>query len=114
MDWITPMEPISSSSIQVEKSGYSKLSGTRSGDLPTIKGDRAKIMFAYSQNQDVKEPNIIRNLHHIGNLVAGNNAVLDGEMVVPDNDGKPSFHLSLIREKTGRKDKLPHYIRKYR
>ena len=87
-----------------------KLSGTESEDLLSRTGrDHVRIFTKSGRERAEYYP----ELHHIGNLVAGNNAVLDGEMVVPDNDGKPSFHLSLIREKTGRKDKLPHYIRKY-
>jgi bifunctional non-homologous end joining protein LigD len=113
MDWITPMEPISSSSIpsgeewifQIKWDGIRGLTyyQRRQGE------DHVRIFTKSGRERTEYYP----ELHHIGNLVAGNNAVLDGEMVVPDNDGKPSFHLSLIREKTGRKDKLPHYIRKY-
>jgi len=46
-------------------------------------------------------------------LFQGNQAILDGEIVVFNPEGKPSFHLALHRDQLQTKQKIPLYMKEY-
>jgi len=46
-------------------------------------------------------------------LFKGKQAILDGEIIGLDKEGKPSFYRSLIRERVRTESKISHYVRTY-
>lgn len=52
-------------------------------------------------------------LDQLKNLIQARNAVLDGELVVLGDDSKPTFQLSLVRDRLKSMEKLPYYTRTY-
>ena len=71
--------------------------------------DKLKIYTKRGRDRTVYYP----ELHHIIDRIAGNSAILDGEIVVPGEDSKPTFQLSLIRERVSNPDRLLYYSSKY-
>ncbi len=49
----------------------------------------------------------------IDTMMSCKQAVLDGELIVPDAQGKPSFHQVMSRERIKRKDTLEQYQKEY-
>lgn len=52
-------------------------------------------------------------LSQLENMLQGRNVVLDGELVVLGDDSKPTFQLSLARDRVKSMEKLPYYTRNY-
>ena len=113
MDWIPPMEPIITKTL---------ISGPEW--IHQIKWDGIRGMTYYESDSDNGALHIFTKkgrdrtlfypeLHHVKDLIRGKNAVLDGEMVVLGEDGRPTFQLSLIRERVGNPDRLAYYTRMY-
>lgn len=52
-------------------------------------------------------------LNQLENMIQGKNAILDGELVVLGDDSRPTFQLSLARDRVKSLEKLPYYTRTY-
>ncbi|HHU48713.1 MAG: ATP-dependent DNA ligase [Caldicoprobacterales bacterium] len=113
MDWIQPMEPI-----------YSDTIATGEEWIYQIKWDGIRGLTYFNRSTDKEQVRIFTKkgrqrtefypeLHPINDMITGDSAVLDGELVVLGEDSKPSFHSSLIRERVSNPDRLPYYIKNY-
>jgi bifunctional non-homologous end joining protein LigD len=114
MDWIPPMEPISTKSLitgqeWVHQIKWDGIRGLTYYDSESKVGKSLRIFTKKGRERTDFYP----ELHRIQDLIRGKNAVLDGEMVVLGEDSKPAFQLSLIRERVGNPDRLVYYTRKY-
>ena len=113
MDWIPPMEPISSKTIPVGKEWIYQIKwdGIRGLTYCQKNADREQVRIFTKKRRE--RTLFYPELHGIKDMVTGDSAAFDGEMVVLEPDGKPSFQLSLVRERVGNPDSLPYYTRKY-
>ncbi len=114
MDWIPPMEPLSTKTLiegpewihQIKWDGIRGL--TYYSSIPS-NGSQLRIFTKKRRERTEFYP----ELHILKDIIKGRNAVLDGEMVVLEEDGKPSFQLCLVRERVGNLHRLPYYMRNY-
>jgi bifunctional non-homologous end joining protein LigD len=117
MDWITPMEPISTKTLlsgpewihQIKWDGIRGL--TYYDSEPSGGGGNGLLRIFTKKGRE--RTAFYPELHRIKGLIRGRNAVLDGEMVVLGEDSKPEFQLSLVRERVGNPDRLAYYTRKF-
>lgn len=112
MDWIAPMEPISSDTIKTGKDWIYQIKwdGIR-GLIYYQKGSNKQIRI-FTKNK--RERTLFYpELQLIKDIVTGDSAVLDGELIVLGENSKPSFHLCLIRERVGSLSRLSYYVKKY-
>ncbi len=109
MSWIIPMEPVS-------------ISGIKQGDeyIHEIKWDGIRGMI-YLQSGNIKvytkkgneRTGFYPELNILETILGGKDMVLDGEIVVYDNRGHPSFHNVLVRETVKNKRNLQYYLKSY-
>jgi len=113
MEWITPMEPISSGSIMTGPEWIYQIKWAGIRGLVYYQEDSSPSGIKIYTKSGSDRTAFYPELHHIKNLIAGSSAILDGEIVVPGDDGKPVFHLSLTRERVRNPDRLSYYCSKY-
>ncbi len=109
MNWIIPMEPVICPDVK-EGACY----------IHEIKWDGIRGMV-YIQDGNVKiytkkgkeRTGFYPELDVLKKGLRGKNAILDGEFVVLDEDGVPSFYKSLIRERVRNSGKLQYYTSSY-
>jgi len=109
MNWIAPMEPISAMKVK-EGSEY----------IHEIKWDGIRGLV-YLQNNELKiytkkgndRTEFYPEISSLSNEFKSKDVILDGEMVVLDKKGLPSFYNSLIRETVKSKKNLKYYQSNY-
>lgn len=109
MNWIIPMEPVA-------------IPGVRQGReyIHEIKWDGIRGMV-YLQSGSMKvytkkgneRTGFYPELNILEAALGEKDMVLDGEIVVQDNRGHPSFHNILVRETVKNKRNLEYYLRNY-
>lgn len=109
MDLMVPMEPILKTNIpegkefvhQVKWDGIRGLSYIEKGSVRIFtKSGRERTSF-YPELTDLPK------------LLRGKDAVLDGEIIILNEDAKPSFQLSLVRERVSNSARVEYYARNY-
>ncbi|MFV9510660.1 non-homologous end-joining DNA ligase [Tepidibacillus sp. LV47] len=109
MEWIKPMEPILRSDIP-------------SGDtwIHQIKWDGIRGLTYIGQTglrlytkKGKERTEIYPEIQQLLKLVKANSVVLDGEMIILNDENKPSFELLLKRERVQTKEKVSFYSKKY-
>lgn len=108
MDFIQPMEPVLQTKIpegskwvhQVKWDGIRGMCYVENGVRVFTKKGRERTEF-YPEVQNCLK------------LTKAKQAVLDGELIVLDESGRPSFERALTREKVHTPAKLAHYMRLY-
>lgn len=109
MNWITPMEPISCDIVK-EGSDYIheiKYDGIRG--LVYLQNGQLKIYTKKGNERTAYYP----ELGIIYDEFKNNDIILDGEMVVLDKNGTPSFYNSLVRESVKSGKNLKYYQDNY-
>ncbi|HEX2926839.1 MAG TPA: DNA ligase [Ruminiclostridium sp.] len=109
MNWIIPMEPLISTDVK-EGSGYIheiKWDGIRG--MVYIQGGSIKIYTKKGNERTGFYP----ELEVLTEGLRGRNAILDGELVVLDDKGLPSFYRSLMRERVRNAGNLKYYTSNY-
>lgn len=109
MNWIVPMEPISCIGVK-EGSEYIhevKWDGIRG--LVYLQNNELKIFTKKGNDRTEFYP----ELSIIYNKFKSEDIILDGELVVFDKNGLPSFYNSLIRETVRSKRNLQYYLKNY-
>ena len=109
MDWIQPMDPLLSNQA-VDKTGWIhqiKWDGIRG--LCYISGEELKIFTKKGFERTAFYP----ELKELLPLFKGKEAIIDGEIIVLNDQGKPTFHQSLIRERVRTESKVSDYARVY-
>ncbi len=109
MELFQPMEPILTSAIKSEE-----------GWIHQVKWDGIRGISYFDQNsvriftkQGRERTGFYPEIRRSAGLLKADHAVLDGEMIVFDEYGRPSFNLALTREKIRTLSRLDYYLRKY-
>ncbi|NMA67377.1 MAG: ATP-dependent DNA ligase [Clostridiaceae bacterium] len=109
MDWIVPMEPILTTVIpegdnfihQVKWDGIRGLCYVEKGQVHVFtKKGRERTGF-------------YPKLNELPLLLKCNDAILDGEIIILNDEMRPSFQLSLIRERVTSLSKVDYYAKQY-
>lgn len=109
MEWIPPMEPILTDQIISDNNWIHQIKWD--GVRGLIYFDQGKIEL-FTKNKRERSsyyPEILE----IKDRLETKQAILDGEMIVLDETGKPSFEKILTRERVSDHAKLEYYSRKY-
>lgn len=109
MEWMEPMEPVLSDTImkgadwvhQIKWDGIRGLCYVEQGHIRLYTRSGRERIDWYPELAAVEK------------LLDCNEAVLDGELIVLDDSGRPSFHLVMARERVKRADRLKLYREKY-
>lgn len=109
MDFITPMKPIVSSKIKQSREFIHQIKWDGIRGLTYIDNEEIKVYTKSGRDRTLYYPEI-QNLRDLFN---GDSCVLDGELIVLDNNLKPSFNLILYREKIKNLSKLKTYMQRY-
>lgn len=107
MDWIQPMEPISTKKL-IDGEDF----------IHQIKWDGIRGL-AYIVNRELKvftkkgheRTGFYPELNALVDLTDADSVVLDGEIIVPDDKGRPSFHRVLARERVKSLSRVTYYSR---
>lgn len=106
MNIIKPMEPILTKQIPESNEWIHQIKWDGIRGLTYINQDRVEVYTKKGNNHTNKYP----ELQELKKLLNGENAILDGEMVVFDEDGKPSFAKALLRDRVNTKEKIKYQI----
>lgn len=109
MKTIIPMEPISTNEIPVGINWIHQVKWDGIRGISYINADSIKLLTKRGFDRTSYYP----ELFEVTQLVKVREAVLDGEMVVFDKQGRPSFSDILIRERVRSASKLNYYINNY-
>ncbi len=109
MNWIQPMEPILSADIitgddwihQVKWDGIRGLTYVIDGEIRIYTKNRRERTVFYPE------------LQHLTKLITKQNLVLDGELIVFNKEGRPSFQRALTREKLKTLKNVSYYQRHF-
>ncbi|NJD02972.1 MAG: ATP-dependent DNA ligase [Ruminiclostridium sp.] len=109
MDWIQPMEPILISDIVTGRNWIHEIKWDGIRGLSYIENGRLRVYTKRGNERTAFYP----ELSEITELIDTANAILDGEIVVFDDSGNPSFYSSLIRERVRDIRKVRYYSQMY-
>ncbi len=109
MGWIPPMEPILTDRL-IEGDAFThqiKWDGIRG--LVYLQQGETRIFTKSGRERTAYYPEI----NQIAACFNGEQAVLDGELVVLGEDSRPAFERSLIRERVGNLERVAYYVREH-
>jgi bifunctional non-homologous end joining protein LigD len=109
MNWIAPMEPISCTSVNEDSEYIHEVKWDGIRGLVYLQDNELKIYTKKGNERTEFYP----ELSILTNKFKSINIILDGELVVLDKSGLPSFHNSLIRETVRNKKNLKYYQNNY-
>lgn len=109
MDWIVPMEPLLTSSVPEGESFVYQVKWDGIRGLCYIEDGRVRVFTKKGRERTRFYP----ELFELPALIKGHSAVLDGEIIILNEELKPSFQLSLIRERVTNAEKASYYARNY-
>ena len=109
MDWIVPMEPLLTPSVPDGEDYVHQVKWDGIRGLCYIKEGGVRVFTKKGRDRTLFYP----ELAELPGLLKGESAVLDGEIIILNNEMKPTFQLSLIRERVTTPAKVSHYARKY-
>ncbi len=103
------MEPISTKKLIIGSDWIHQIKWDGIRGLTYIDGDNLRVYTKNGNERTAYYP----ELSDARKLVKANRAVLDGEIIILSDDGRPSFHRSLIRERVTSTGKVKYYMAKY-
>jgi len=109
MEWIEPMEPILTETIASGSEWIHQVKWDGIRGLCYVDNGKVSIFTRSGRDRTAWYPEISA----VEKLLNCRKAVLDGELIVLDANGKPSFHNIMKRERIKRKEILPRYQRLY-
>ncbi len=109
MDWIVPMEPLLTLSVPDDEVFVHQVKWDGIRGLCYIEDGRVRVFTKKGRERTRFYP----ELFELPALIKGHSAVLDGEIIILNEELKPSFQLSLIRERVTNVEKASYYARKY-
>lgn len=109
MNWIEPMEPILTSEIPDGSNFVHQVKWDGIRGLCYVKDGEVRIFTKKGRERTRFYPELLE----IPELLKCREAVLDGEIMVLNDEMRPSFHLSLIRERVSNLNNIDYYARKY-
>lgn len=108
--WIEPMEPISTKERVCGPNWIHQVKWDGIRGLTYLQGDSIRIFTKKGRERSAYYPEITLEL---GMALRAADAVLDGELVVLDGDGRPSFQRVLTRERVRGSDRIRHYTGRF-
>src|SRR5690554_2513233 len=112
MEWIVPMEPITSNTIPDDGGWIYQIKWDGIRGLTYFQRGFDKKIRIFTKNKR-ERTDFYPELHSIEDMITGDSAVLDGELIVLGEDSKPNFQLSLIRERVVNSVRLPYYTKNF-
>jgi bifunctional non-homologous end joining protein LigD len=109
MKWIDPMEPIVSSKIKEDSAYIHEIKWDGIRGMVYIRDGKLRIFTKKGNERTGFYPELEVLCRELGD----ENLVLDGEIIVPDQNGIPSFYNSLMRERVRNPVRLPYYVNNY-
>ncbi len=109
MNWIVPMEPVSTQSVKTGEEFLHEIKWDGIRGLVYIQDGCMRIFSKHGNERTEFYP----ELRPLVKMLEGNKLVLDGEIVVLDKLGKPNFHNTLVRETVKSKRNLQYYVNNY-
>lgn len=109
MNWIAPMEPVTSSRVKEAESFIHEIKYDGIRGLLYFEGSGFRIFTKKGNERTGFYP----ELKVLNALVDDRQLVLDGEIYVDGKNGKPAFHDVLVRETVRTERNLQYYVRNY-
>lgn len=109
MELIIPMEPLLTDTIKDDKDWIHQVKWDGIRGITYLQESSVRV-FTKKGNE---RTDFYPELQLISQLFKGKEAILDGEIIIFDNDGRPSFSDVLIRERVRSKKNIYYYSRKY-
>ena len=109
MDWIPPMEPISTKILMLGEEWIHQIKWDGIRGMTYIDESSHRVFTKNGNERTIYYP----ELNEIKGLVNGKKMVLDGEIVVLDDNNRPTFQQSLIRERVSNPHRVNYYARQY-
>lgn len=109
MDLFEPMEPILTSSIMQGEGWIYQVKWDGIRGLCYKDNNNIRLYTKSGRERSEWYPEVTGEIVH----VKCKQVVLDGELIVLDDEGRPSFHNIMSRDRVKRKDRLKHYLVKY-
>ncbi len=109
MDWIVPMSPILIPSVAEGEDFLHQVKWDGIRGLCYIENGALSIYTKKGRERTAFYP----ELSVLPGLLKGHQAVLDGEIILLNEEQKPSFQLSLIRERVRDPKRIGYYQKKY-
>ena len=113
MEWIPPMEPIATGTLLTGPEWVHQIKWDGIRGMTYYQSGSASVGLHIFTKNGRDRTQFYPELHGIQAGIRAGNAVLDGEMVVLGQNGRPSFHFSLMREQVRNPDRLAQYTRAY-
>ncbi len=108
VELITPMEPILSKKIITEKDWIHQIKWDGIRGITYIENGEVRIFTKKGHERTDFYPEIKETVK----LLEGKQAILDGEIVIFDDEGRPSFTQVLKRERVRSRKNLAYYVKK--
>ncbi len=109
MEWMEPMEPVLLDSVITENDWIHQVKWDGVRGLCYVEKDGTRLFTRSGRERIAWYPEIAG----IKDILGCSEAVLDGELIALNEEGKPSFSHVMSRERVQRKERLKHYQRKY-
>lgn len=109
MNWIAPMEPISCMEVKDNPEFIHEIKWDGIRGLVYLQNNDLKIYTKKGNDRTEFYP----ELSILSKELKSQDVILDGEIIVLDKEGLPSFYNSLIRETVKSKKNLKYYINNY-
>jgi len=109
MKWIEPMEPISCKDVKEDTQYIHEVKWDGIRGLVYLQNSQLKIYTKKGTDRTAFYP----ELYVLSDEFKNKNVIFDGELIVLNNDGLPSFYHSLIRETVKSEKNLKYYQRNY-
>lgn len=109
MDWFEPMEPILTDSVIQDKGWIHQVKWDGIRGLCYKDGDNISLYTKSGRERSRWYPEVTEEIIKL----KCRQAVLDGELIVLDSEGKPSFHDIMSRDRVKREDRIKFYFEKY-
>ena len=109
MDWFKPMEPILTNSIMQGDGWIHQVKWDGIRGLCYKDNINIRLYTKSGRERSLWYPEVTREIMQIN----CKQVVLDGELIVPDEEGKPSFHNIMSRDRIKRHERLKQYLTKY-
>lgn len=109
MEWIQPMEPILQSKIASGDEWIHQIKWDGIRGISYIEDGKLSLFTKRGRERTPYYP----ELHTINELLNVDQAILDGEIIVLNDKGKPSFEQVLIRERINKQSNLNYYTNNY-
>lgn len=109
MEMIKPMEPILSAKVVNDKHFIHQIKWDGIRGLTYIDNSMIRLYTKKGYERTKFYPELLE----LNTLVKGTSAILDGELIILDDEMRPSFNLILYRERVRTKSKINYYSTKY-